>query len=138
MDVLLCYAPSPPDDLGQVREDLELVCKASEGALPKGELFQALLEHRCQLWLIRVDGDYAGVLVTECLPNRINVVGLRVVPSYARDGVFDEVLSQLHAVATEYGLDLTGLSARTGMGRHLARLGWRQRLIEYVAPRKEN
>lgn len=140
MPVHLHPVSTPADALAMVTPDLYAVAEESDGALTLGTLSARILAGQATLWLILSGGAerYVGCLVTEVLaedPPKVHVVAMRV-RAGAGGEVFAEALEKLGAWAADAipGARLTGTSRRPGMARHLARLGWKPRFVEYVAP----
>lgn len=137
MTVTLHSVSAPADALHLVVEDLDRVAEESDGALTRESLVEALLECDAALWLI-LDGEdrYAGCIVTEFVPEAeqafVHIVAMRVRPG--ANGTFDAAIGRLSEWAHSVGARLSGTSRRPGMGRHLARLGWKERFVEYVEP----
>lgn len=136
MVVTLHSVPHPADALHLVMEDLDRVAEESDGALTQESLVEALLEHEAALWLILSDEDYIGCIVTEFIPEAVHtfvhIVAMRVRPE--ANGAFGEAMAKLSEWAYSVGARLSGTSRRPGMGRHLAKLGWEPRFVEYVEP----
>lgn len=130
-------ALSPADALHLVAEDLERIAEESSGALTRSMITEALLDHEALLWLILDDAEkYAGCVVTEWVDEPggafVHIVGMRVRPG--SNGTFGSVIDRLSKWAHDAGARLSGTSCRRGMGRHLAKLGWEPRFVEYVEP----
>jgi hypothetical protein len=133
MAVHLHAVPQPADALHLVAEDLEAVCRESDGALRQGTIVSAILDGSALLWLVLEEDSYAGCYVTEVVEEGgfCHIVACRMRPG---SRAFEESLRLLSEWAHGFGARLSASSVRPGMGKLLGRLGWQRRFVEYVEP----
>lgn len=116
-----------------VVQDVEVAASFSDGELDPEDVRRAVEAGAAQLWLVFSDGAYRGVVVTEIQRRMVNLVLIRL-RDHARLGAVLEWLRRWAVDEIGPGVKLCGSSRRPGMGRLLARLGWKPRFIEYVSP----
>jgi hypothetical protein len=115
-------------------EHLERACRQSDGELRLDDIRRRAIEGDAQVWMVFRGGEPVGAVVTELCDREgwVNLVAAQL--RYTGEDTFGVVLRQLGEWAAGFGSRLCGFSRRPGMGRLLARYGWRPRFVEYVAP----
>jgi hypothetical protein len=116
-----------------VADDLRRAIAESGGELTLEGILAALRSGEVTLWLVASEaGRIIGAVVTEEDNSFLNLALARV--RYNGGQAFGQVLRFFQDLAAQRGLRCCGWSRRPGMGRLLARHGWKPRFVEYVAP----